>query len=483
MGYNNWLRPSRARPSVSVGPYAPYRFNTTPVDDTGVIRHDLDPPDMLQTHLREFKIPSAGLLASFEPVQVALPRSSALLDLKTVSAHDMVKKALAFPNCALTMTYLAGGVVRSKFVGADTLIATYVATGYSESTLNPSMYHKGPTSTVAGFLSFVRRTYDQMRKLGTTLVTNAFGGMELFQTTFKILGGKLSSYAFNPSFQNPSPNNITFSLADLGQMADIEHLISRNWQFSKGSGYQPIGRDARGVGTIALQQTATTLLSDRITGYAVLFAFYHINGSDAGNRQLAHTGRYRKDPLNVREIYDDPSTKRVVSLLDAVASNQSRSGATPATVGDVQDFMLGMITGKLEPIGDPIKQLFSTKSDILKKQHFSFDNKQWYSQDPDSLPDKQSRQYMFQNYMPLYSFIWKLIEMETGHAWRNTSLLRKSYSHVVGQAFDLAPEIAEGDKQYYGAYNGSDPVLYRRLPLLRALKMMERVPCRIIVFT
>lgn len=75
--------------------------------------------------------------------------------------------------------------------------------------------------------------------------------------------------------------------------------------------------------------------------------------------------------------------------------------------------------------------------------------------------------------MKYLKFLLKLttaIEMETGFKWRVTSFIRSSPNHSTAQALDIAPDIAPDSLRYYAVTNKSDPVLYKRLPLMRALQ-------------
>lgn len=73
-------------------------------------------------------------------------------------------------------------------------------------------------------------------------------------------------------------------------------------------------------------------------------------------------------------------------------------------------------------------------------------------------------------FLPALLEVWRVIEKTTGHRWQSTSYWRDSPSHRRGEALDLAPDITPRDKLKYAAYVGSDPVLYKRVPLIRALQ-------------
>lgn len=66
--------------------------------------------------------------------------------------------------------------------------------------------------------------------------------------------------------------------------------------------------------------------------------------------------------------------------------------------------------------------------------------------------------------------VWRLVEEATGHRWRLTSFIRHSPNHQFASAIDIAPSIAEDSEQYYAVSKSSDPVLYKRIPMIRALQ-------------
>lgn len=77
------------------------------------------------------------------------------------------------------------------------------------------------------------------------------------------------------------------------------------------------------------------------------------------------------------------------------------------------------------------------------------------------------------SYLPSFLRIWSDIENATGHRWKCTSYIRNSPSHALGQAFDLAPDIADSATHLYAVHNNSDPVLYKRVRLIRALQTLR----------
>lgn len=74
------------------------------------------------------------------------------------------------------------------------------------------------------------------------------------------------------------------------------------------------------------------------------------------------------------------------------------------------------------------------------------------------------------NLLPSLVALWQEIERTTGYRWKSTSYWRKSPSHQWGMSLDIAPDIHPDDADKYAVTNMSDPVLYKRLPLLRALQ-------------
>lgn len=75
-----------------------------------------------------------------------------------------------------------------------------------------------------------------------------------------------------------------------------------------------------------------------------------------------------------------------------------------------------------------------------------------------------------QDFVPL----WLAIEAATGHRWRCTSFVRRSPSHQHGVAIDLTPYVTDRDLQHYSVTKMSDPVLYKRVPMIRALQRVAQ---------
>lgn len=66
------------------------------------------------------------------------------------------------------------------------------------------------------------------------------------------------------------------------------------------------------------------------------------------------------------------------------------------------------------------------------------------------------------------------IEIATGYKWEVTAWIKQSPSHKYGISLDLSPSFTARGKRHYAAFQGSDPVLYKREPLLRALQALCR---------
>lgn len=75
-------------------------------------------------------------------------------------------------------------------------------------------------------------------------------------------------------------------------------------------------------------------------------------------------------------------------------------------------------------------------------------------------------------FLPILMAAWQQIEQLTGHRWQATSYWRDSPSHRRGEALDLAPEIHPQVYSQYAVNRGSDPVLYKREALMRALQQL-----------
>lgn len=94
------------------------------------------------------------------------------------------------------------------------------------------------------------------------------------------------------------------------------------------------------------------------------------------------------------------------------------------------------------------------------------------SQQPDVVSEDLRRQSAV-NFLPAFIALWHDIEQATGYRWKCTSYIRDSPSHSLGHSFDLAPDIAANAAAQYAVTRMSDPVLYKRLPLIKALQTLR----------
>lgn len=78
----------------------------------------------------------------------------------------------------------------------------------------------------------------------------------------------------------------------------------------------------------------------------------------------------------------------------------------------------------------------------------------------------------FSLYLSWLVRVWTAVEEYTGHAWKATSFIRDSVNHSTGCALDIAPDIDPASAPYYAVTHHSDPVLYKRIPLMRALQKL-----------
>lgn len=109
----------------------------------------------------------------------------------------------------------------------------------------------------------------------------------------------------------------------------------------------------------------------------------------------------------------------------------------------------------------------------LSKEHiFEIGPYKILSQDPHVLSDSVRADVVL-FFFPQFIQIWHDIEKVTGYRWRMTSYLRQSPSHKRGHAIDLAPWIAPSARKHYAVYQNSDPVLYKRQPLITALQRLK----------
>lgn len=105
---------------------------------------------------------------------------------------------------------------------------------------------------------------------------------------------------------------------------------------------------------------------------------------------------------------------------------------------------------------------------LVAKPVFTVGNFSLVSQKPSVVTD-EDKLFSAKYLLPGFITFWRDLESATGHRWKCTSYLRDSPTHSKAQAIDLAPDIAPNDAHLYGANKRSDPVLYKRLPLIQSL--------------
>lgn len=107
-----------------------------------------------------------------------------------------------------------------------------------------------------------------------------------------------------------------------------------------------------------------------------------------------------------------------------------------------------------------------------RKNEFAIGPYKVLSQQPYAITE-EDRHMSATNYLPAFIAIQHDIEQVTGYRWRNTSYIRISPNHQTGHAFDLAPEFDSESLPHYAVSRGSDPVLYLRPALYRALSRLK----------
>jgi len=107
-----------------------------------------------------------------------------------------------------------------------------------------------------------------------------------------------------------------------------------------------------------------------------------------------------------------------------------------------------------------------------KKPNFKVGSFQIVSQMP-SVITSGDRIKSTMDYLPQFLLFWHDLETATGYRWKNTSYIRDSPSHRMGQAFDLAPDFTAEAAATYAVGRNSDPVLYKRIALWEILKTLR----------
>lgn len=113
-------------------------------------------------------------------------------------------------------------------------------------------------------------------------------------------------------------------------------------------------------------------------------------------------------------------------------------------------------------------------SKLVDKQSFCLGSYLVISQEPQVIGEAD-KAATCSTYLPMFICLWHDIEQVTGHRWKCTSFIRNSPSHQRGHAFDLAPDLDPKDASGYAVTRRSDPVLYKRAPLIRALNQLVQI--------
>lgn len=267
---------------------------------------------------------------------------------------------------------------------------------------------------VTGLGSFTHSTYDNSYRIGLRLIREA--GL------FPALAIRLASAGYNPSghWDDPAHDGGQV-IALIGQLQAILDVISRYFTVFKGSVTAKESAQ-RGVGIGVRDALSRTHPAAHIQ---VLATWLHVNGLGS----LSYTS--------------SSHAKRIAQ--------------------DAAKFLSG----------DPASSNLDPR---LAAQHvFKIGNYEVLSQDPDIMrPDDRSR--AFDAYFPSLMQAWTDVERATGHRWKCTSYLRRSYTHQFGLSMDIAPDISEASYSAYAVHNNSDPVLHKRERLLRQLQSMASYP-------
>lgn len=79
-------------------------------------------------------------------------------------------------------------------------------------------------------------------------------------------------------------------------------------------------------------------------------------------------------------------------------------------------------------------------------------------------------------FFEIMDYVNKSIVQSTRHLWKYSSYIYSSYSHSTGYAWDLVPDISRTSRHLYAHNYQSDPVLFNRAFLVRALQGVARDP-------
>lgn len=97
------------------------------------------------------------------------------------------------------------------------------------------------------------------------------------------------------------------------------------------------------------------------------------------------------------------------------------------------------------------------------------------SQETEHITPRMERVIMTKK-LPILLKLWGAVEKWSGHRWKATSFVRKTDapSHYDGSALDIAPDFTVSSQKQYAGNRRSDPVLYKREPLMRALQSVAQ---------
>lgn len=109
---------------------------------------------------------------------------------------------------------------------------------------------------------------------------------------------------------------------------------------------------------------------------------------------------------------------------------------------------------------------------LIRSKRFRIGSYHIVSQDPNVITVDDA-DFTCSQVLPSFILIWHDIERVTGYRWKCTSYIRNAPSHKRGHSIDLAPDWSVVDKYRYGVARGSDPVIWKRLPLINALLTLK----------
>lgn len=105
----------------------------------------------------------------------------------------------------------------------------------------------------------------------------------------------------------------------------------------------------------------------------------------------------------------------------------------------------------------------------MRPEILKIGNRTILSQDRSKYRGPNAREYLYDLLK-----VMSAVEQYTGYKWKVTSFIRDSPNHKMACALDIAPDIASSSLADYAVTRRSDPVLYKRTPLIRALQKLCR---------